>query len=88
MLICNFLLLNEAAFLVILEAIAMGWFLMLLFFGMIVIHQYTVSKAIITVLLTVFCMAMIIFICVLLFSFFQQLITFIFTFSNELISRF
>lgn len=87
-LLSNVLLLNEAAFLNVCDAIGMIWFCLLLFFGMIVIHQYTVSKAIVTVLLTLFCMAMIVFICVLLFSFSQQLVLFVSTVFKELMRRF
>ena len=81
------LILEETLFLTVINVIAMGWFAVLVFFGMITIHQYTVTKAFFTVLLTVFCMAMICFIAVLFFSFFQQMIMFFQSVFEELAMR-
>ena len=81
------LVLEEAAFLSVIHAIGVGWFLLLVFFGMIVVHQYSAAKALMTVLLTLFCMVMICFIGVLFFSFFQQMTMFLQSVFKELIAR-
>lgn len=86
-LLSRVLVLEESMFLTVINAIGMGWFLLLVFFGMIVVHQYSASKALLTVLLTLFCMAMICFIGVLFFSFFQQMLLFLQSVFKELSGR-
>ena len=83
----SLLTLQEGAFVMAVNGIAMGWFFLLLFFGMLTVHQYTLKKAIIALLLTLFCMAMICFICVLFFSFFQQMLMFFQSVFKELAAR-
>lgn len=83
----HFLVLEETMFLTVINVIAIGWFMVLVFFGMITIHQYSATKAFFTVLLTVFCMAMICFIAVLFFSFFQQMMLFFISVFEEIAMR-
>lgn len=59
--------------------IAIGWlaFAFYAFIGLIIIHEYTLGKAVLTLFATVAAMAIIIFIGVLFITLFQQLIGFI-----------
>ena len=71
----------------ILMFVSWFWFFALLFFGMLVIHDYTVIKTIATFIITIVSMCIIIFISMILISMVNQLYTFLITAYKELIYR-
>jgi hypothetical protein len=87
MLLSNVITLREASFYYLLESVAMIWFVWLLFIGTMTVHQYTVTKTIMTMLLTVVVMGVIIFLGLLFFSLIQQIVSFVYTIYQELSLR-
>ncbi|WP_141503071.1 Yip1 family protein [Paenibacillus luteus] len=84
LLLSNVISLREASFYYLLESAATLWFVWLLFIGTMTVHQYTVMKTIMTMLLTVVVMGVIIFLGLLFFSLIQQIIGFVYTIYLEL----
>jgi hypothetical protein len=82
--ISNFLAQREGAFLGMMSVIANGWSLIFLIAAMKEIHQFSLKKTIISMLLTVLGMGVIIFLGVLIFSLFQQLFIFLYTVYSEI----
>lgn len=64
----NICSLDEEPFLVFFRALGYGWMIVLIIFGSMVIQDYSFSKNLLTVLLSIFGMAAIMFIVLLLFS--------------------
>lgn len=87
LLLSNVISLRESPFYYLLESVAMLWFVWLLFIGTMTVHQYTVMKTIITMLLTIVVMGVIIFLGLLFFSLIQQFIGFVYTIYQELSLR-
>lgn len=87
MLLSNVITLREASFYYLLESAAALWFVWLLFIGTMTVHQYTVTKTIMTMLLTVVVMGVIIFLGLLFFSLIQQIVSFVYTIYQELSLR-
>jgi len=85
--ISRFMVQEETAFYYLFNSIAFFWFLLLLFIGMMTVHQYTVIKTIITMLLTLIVMGIIVFLGALVFSMLQQLYEFGYNIYRELIFR-
>lgn len=75
---------NEGSFYYVLGVFSYIWAGFLIFTGTMVIHQYTVSKTIVTCVITVLGMAILMFIGLLFFNVIQQVITFITTIYREL----
>ena len=73
----NFLTLSESAMYTFIISFGLVWCYGMVFFGMMVTHQYTVKKDIITAILSIIGMAVIAFIIVLLFFLVQQVFGFI-----------
>jgi len=86
-LLSNFITLRESSFYYLLESAAGLWFIWLLFIGTMTVHQYTVTKTIATMLLTVVVMGVIIFLGLLFFSLIQQIVSFAYTIYQELSLR-
>ncbi|WP_028609008.1 Yip1 family protein [Paenibacillus harenae] len=86
-LLSNVITLREASFYFLLESVATLWFVWLLFIGTMTVHQYTVMKTIMTMLLTVVVMGIIIFLGLLFFSLIQQIVSFVYTIYQELSLR-
>ncbi|MEV5025438.1 Yip1 family protein [Paenibacillus sp. LPE1-1-1.1] len=86
-LLSNVITLREASFYFLLESAATLWFVWLLFIGTMTVHQYTVMKTIMTMLLTVVVMGVIIFLGLLFFSLIQQIVAFVYTIYQELSLR-
>jgi len=78
---------KEAAFYYLLESIAFGWVAWLLFVGMQTVHQYSVSKTIVTMLLTVVVIGIFIFLAMLFFALLQQMLVFVTTIYREIVFR-
>ncbi|WP_219835409.1 YIP1 family protein [Paenibacillus sp. R14(2021)] len=78
---------GETAFYYLLDAIAMLWFVWLLFTGTMTVHQYSAGKTLVTMLLTLLVMGIIIFLGVLFFSMLQQMISFAISIYKEISFR-
>ncbi|MCQ6560710.1 YIP1 family protein [Paenibacillus mendelii] len=78
---------EESSFYYLLDAIALIWFVGLLFVGTMTVHQYTAGKTIVTMVLTLVVIGILIFLGVLFFSMMQQMINFVTSIYNELAFR-
>jgi hypothetical protein len=78
---------EEGAMVTLLVSIGYVWVFLLLFFGTMITHNYTMGKNFITVLGTVLAMAIIIFIGVLFSSLVIKMVSFIIAVATEAISR-
>lgn len=87
LLLSNVITLREASFYYLLESVATLWFVWLMFIGTMTVHQYTVMKTIVTMLLTIVVMGVIIFLGLLFFSLIQQIVGFVYTIYQELSLR-
>ena len=76
-LLSNMLVKNEAVFLGIISGIGLLWSAGILFIGMMTVHQYSVSKTLLSFIVTIAGMLVIVFLIVLLITLFMQLFTFI-----------
>ncbi len=83
----NLISLQETAFYYFSNSLAFAWFLFLLFIGNMTVHQYSPSKTIATIVLTVAAMGFMAFICLLFFSLVQQLIAFVSVIYQEIALR-
>lgn len=86
-LISRFLSNDETALYYLLNIVAVIWFIFLLFVGIMTMHQYTASKTVVTMLLTVVVMGVILFLGGLGFSLVQQIFDFINNVYLEIIFR-
>lgn len=86
-LLSNVLTQEESAFYYLLNSIALIWSVCLLIVGMMTVHQYKVSKTLVTMFLTILMAAVVIFLMMLLYSLFQQIIDFAANIYTELIFR-
>lgn len=86
-LLSNVITIQEGSFYRLLESIGFLWFFGLLFIGMLTVHQYTVGKTVITMLLTMLVMGIIIFLGLLFFSLAQQMLSFAATVYKEAMFR-
>lgn len=75
---------EEGTFYYVFTVISYIWTAALLLFGMMVTHQYSMKKTILTTILTLVGMAIITFIGLLFFSVIQQIVTFIVTVYKEI----
>ncbi|SFS49817.1 Yip1 family protein [Paenibacillus sp. 453mf] len=86
-LISRFMTQEETAFYYLLNTAAAIWFIYLLFVGIMTVHQYTATKTIVTILLTIVVMAIIVFLGTLVMSLVQQIIEFVINIYRELLFR-
>jgi hypothetical protein len=86
-LISNVITLEEASLYHLLNSIAILWFIWLMVVGSMTIHQYSPSKTMITMFLTLIAMGIIIFLGLLFFSLVQQIIDFIVNLYQEFMIR-
>lgn len=75
---------EEGTFYYVLSTISYLWAGVLLFIGMMVTHQYSVKKTILTTVLTILGMAILLFIGLLFFSVIQQIVNFAVTIYKEI----
>jgi hypothetical protein len=78
---------EESSFYYFFLSVSSLWFLYLLFVGTMTIHQYTVTKTLVTIGLTLVVMGIIIFLGLLFFSLVQQVVNFCTTIYQELVLR-
>lgn len=74
---------EEGTFYYVFTVISYIWTVALLLFGMMVTHQYTMKKTLLTTVLTLVGMAVIMFVALLFFSVIQQFLTFVVTAYKE-----
>ncbi|MGM1045433.1 MAG: YIP1 family protein [Bacillota bacterium] len=86
-LLSNVMTIQESAFYSLLESAGYLWFFVLLFVGMLTVHQYSVTKTVITIILTMIVIGIIIFLGLLFFSLAQQMLSFFTTIYKEVIFR-
>nr|WP_078553764.1 YIP1 family protein [Bacillus alkalicellulosilyticus] len=84
----NFITLEETMFYYFFTSFAVLWFLFLLFIGNMTVHQFTPSKSIGTILLTVVAMGFMAFLCLLFFSLVQQIVAFFSVIFQEIVNRY
>lgn len=72
----NVLIIEESAFLSIISTVCYMWFFLLLVIGLYTIHQYSVSKTITTIVVTLFGMIVIAFLIILFYTLLQQTVNF------------
>ena len=85
--ISNFLLMEEGPFYYFFTFLAIGWFLFLLFFGLMTIHEYETGKNFLTSILTLCGMLFVIFISILFFNLVEQVVAFAAEIYHELVYR-
>lgn len=83
----NVMTLSESMFYTAVTRGLMIWSLILLFVGMMVVHEFTVSKTLGSVILTLAMMVIFAFLVLLAFSIGQQMVTFVNTVMTELLRR-
>lgn len=83
----NFISIGETAFYYVSSSIATLWFLYLLFIGNMTVQQFTATKTVLTLFLTVIAMGFMAFLCLLFFSLVQQIASFVVTIYQELVLR-
>ncbi|QHT60910.1 YIP1 family protein [Paenibacillus lycopersici] len=85
--VSRFMTQEETAFYYLLNSISSLWFVILLFVGIMTVHQYTPAKTVLTMVLTVVAMGFVVFIATLAFSLGSQLYWFIYDVYREIIFR-
>lgn len=78
---------EEGMFLGYLTTVAMIWSALLMFIGMLTIHDYGAVKTLQSIALTFAAMGIVIFLAVLFYTLFQQVFVFIYTLYNEMLFR-
>lgn len=86
-LLSNFLVLDEAAFYQVVVGISVVWFVLLMFFGTMTIHGYSVGKTVATMVLTFLSICVILFLAMLVGALIQQVSVFIRSIVIELLYR-
>jgi len=86
-LLSNVLTYEEGAFYTMIIGVAIFWFVILVFAGLVTIHNYSAGKAVTTVLLTFVSLLVIVFLLTLLLTLLQQLFVFANSIYLELIFR-
>lgn len=75
---------EEGTFIYVFSAVSIIWTAMLIFFATLVIHEYSVKKTIVTVLITILGMGILMFIGLLFFNVIQQMLNFVLTIYKEI----
>lgn len=86
-LLSQIIVLEEARIYQALGLLMLAWVAFLLFSGLMTIHQYTVGKTLLTVLIAIVGMAAILFLFLLFFALIQQLMNFLYIFYKEMTLR-
>ncbi len=84
----NFITLEEAQFYYMIQNVGLFLSGYMLFFGMINIHEYSVSKTLLTTLVTIIAIGVMIFLFLLFFSLIQQFGSFVYGIYRELALRY
>lgn len=86
-LLSHFLTRDEQFFLTAITAVGILWSVIMMFSAVKSVHQYSVLKTIMAIIMTVAAMAVIFFILILMLSLFRQIYIFIYTIYTEIIYR-
>lgn len=78
---------SEQVYLTTANSVATLWFFALLFAGIMTIHNYSIGKMLGTIVITLVAMAALLFICLLFFNLFSQLIGFVYSIYKEIALR-
>lgn len=78
---------EESVFIQIVSALGFLWSFLVLLLGMVTIHDFSVSKTILALLLTLFGIVVIVFLVVLIYSLMQQMLNFFISIYKEIIFR-
>ena len=78
---------SEAAFYNVADTVCLIWVLALLFFGMMTTHNYSLSKSVLTAVLTLVGICLMIFILLLMTNIMQQVIVYFYNIYKELLFR-
>ena len=83
----HFLIYDEVIFINLISYIGVGWSIVLLFFAIKTVHQYSFIKTVIAIILTIIAMLIILFLLVLLLSLLQQVYVFVYSLYTEILYR-
>ena len=83
----NVITMQEVGFFHLLIGFAITWFVMLVFVGLIIVHNYTVAKAIVTAVFTFIALLIILFLITLFLTLIQQLFIFVYSIYREVTFR-
>lgn len=86
-LISNLLTSQEGAFYTMIIGLSVFWFVLLCFIGLVTVHNYTATKAVITVIFTFIALLIIVFLVTLFLILLQQLWLFVTSLYTEIIYR-
>jgi hypothetical protein len=84
----NCLTTTEGAFITFISYLTILWSVVLLISGMRTVHQYSIPKTLLFMIITLFAMVIIIILLVLMVSLFQQVYVFVYSIYTELLYRF
>lgn len=84
----NVLVSSETIYYELLTGFATAWFLVLLFLGVMMVHDFSFAKAVGTLFLTIISMVILIFIAVVFYNIFSVLLSFVMAAYKELRMRF
>ncbi|MBR2891214.1 MAG: YIP1 family protein [Bacilli bacterium] len=84
----NFVTVDEAQIITLLSVLSFVLMGYMIFMGLVVIHEYGVAKAILTIILTILATAVILFIALLIFDLSSQIYGFLYSLYKEIVSRF
>jgi len=87
-LLSRFVAADEAAFYHIVIGIGIAWTVILLLVGVMTVHNYTLLKTLITLVLTFITVLILIFICLLILDLVNQIYGFLYSIYTELVFRF
>ena len=86
-LISNILTIEEAAFYFMAINVAMFWFVILTFAGLVTVHGYTAAKAVLTIFLTFIALLIIVFLITLVLTLWSQMLLFVRSVYTEIVFR-
>ena len=86
-LLTNVLSTSEGTIVTLITAIGVVWSLILIFFGMLVTHDYSLSKNLITTLGTIVAMLVIMFVAILFSSLLMKMVSFVTGLVSEIVNR-
>lgn len=87
LILSQFMVHSENIFLVTIDAVGALWTVALLVIGMLIVHQYSMSKTLLCCLVTVLGILAILFIVILFISIVQQMVGFVQTVTLEILNR-
>ena len=78
---------DEGSFMTIITYIGLVWTVLVMFVGLSAIHEYSVGKTVVSILLTVFGMAVILFLIILFYTLITQTVSFAVSVAQEISLR-